>query len=83
MDRADAEKLSASLQAEDPDSGTHRFVARQNPDESWTVAKVRLPEQLQKAPLRITPEHKPHQPFADDGRSGHETRVPGLPGGLG
>jgi hypothetical protein len=83
MDRADAEKLAARLQSQHPDRATHRFFARQDSHESWAVAKMLLPEQLRTAPLRITSEHKPHLPFADDRRSGHETRVPGLPGGLG
>jgi arylamine N-acetyltransferase len=83
MYRADAEKLAARLQAEHPDGATHRFFARLNSDESWSVAKVGLPAHLRKAPLRISAEHKPPQPFAEDVRSGHEMRVPGLPGGLG
>lgn len=82
MDRADAEKLAGSLQAEHPEGATHRFFARLNPDKSWSVTKVALPAHLRKAPLRISAEHKPPQPFSDDVRTGHETRVPGLPGGL-
>jgi hypothetical protein len=83
MKRTDAERLAIRLQAEHVDRATHRFFVRQNPDASWSVAKVLRPEQLRTPALRITTERKPHQPFADDGRSGHETRVPGLPGGIG
>jgi hypothetical protein len=83
VEHTEAQDLAARLQAEHVDRGTHRFFARASSDGSWSVVKVLPPEQLRKAPLKLTAEHKPPRPFADDTRSGHETRTPGLPGGLG
>lgn len=82
MDRTDAEESAARLQAKHVDRSTHRFIAHQKPDGSWSVLKVLVPAELRKAPMKLTAEHQPPRPFADDARSGHETRVPGLPGGL-
>ena len=81
--RTDAEESAARLQAKHVDRSTHRSTARQKPDGSWSVLKVLVPAELRKAPMKLTAEHEPPRPFADDVRSGHETRIPGLPGGLG
>lgn len=83
MNRTDAQELAARLQLEHADRATHRFVARENRDGSWSVAKVSIPEQLRRQPLRTTTEARPRPPYPDDAPGGHETRVPGLPGGLG
>ena len=83
MTRAEAESLAARLQAEHVQRRSYRFVAKRKADDSWSVAKLRLPEQLRTAPLRTKAEHPPHEAFSEDVRSGHETRIPGLPGGLG
>lgn len=83
VDRTDAEKSAARLQAEHVDRSTHRFIARQKPDGSWSVVKVLVPAEVRKAPVKLTAEHEPPRPFAADVRSAHETRIPGLPGGLG
>ena len=81
--RGEAEERARRLQGEDPDRFTHRFVARELQDGAWSVAKLLLPEQLRRSPLRAAVEAKPRPPTGDDGRSGHERRAPGLPGGLG
>ena len=83
MNRAEAKELAARLQAEHEDRATHRFVARRNPDGSWSVAKVLLPKPLRTRPIKTTIEAKPRPPYPDDVRDGHERRAPGLPGGLG
>jgi hypothetical protein len=83
MDRAAAENRAARLQAEHPDRDNHRFLARQKSDGSWSVTKLRVPAALRNAPMKTTPQHAAPREFADDRRSGHEIRVPGLPGGLG
>jgi len=82
MDRAAAEKLAARLSAEHVDRASRRFFVRRDADGSWSVASMLLPEELRKAPLRIQGEHGPVQAFAEDGRTGHESRIPGLPGGI-
>jgi hypothetical protein len=83
MDRTEAKTLAGRLQAEHVDGASHRFFARPTSDGSWSVAKMLIPEHLRSVPLQITTEHRPPKAFADDTRTGHETRVPGLPGGLG
>lgn len=83
MNRAEAQELASRLQAEHEERATHRFIASGSADDSWSVAKVRLPEELRTGPLRTTAEARPRPPYADDVRGGHERRAPGLPGGLG
>lgn len=83
VNRGEAQELAARLQAEDADRMTHRFMPRDNPDGSWSVAKVLVPEELRNLAQPTTTEVRPHRPDPDDGRGGHEQRIPGLPGGLG
>lgn len=83
VNRGEAKELAARLQAEDADRMTHRFMPRDNRDGSWSVAKVRVPEELRDLGPATTAEVRPQRPYADDGRGGHEQRVPGLPGGIG
>ena len=83
MNHTDAQTLATRLQAEQVDGASQRFFARRMSDGSWSVAKMLIPEHLRSAQLQITAEHQPPPAFADDTRTGHETRVPGLPGGLG
>ena len=83
MDHSEAQTLAARLQAQHADRASHHFFARQMSDGSWSVATMLIPEHLRSLPLQITTEHPPPQALADDTRSGHEVRVPGLPGGLG
>ena len=83
MDRATAVKLAARMQAEHADSSEYRFFARRDSSDSWSVAKLLVPQALRASPIPTTAEHPPPTPFAEDTRSGHEIRVPGLPGGLG
>ncbi len=82
MERIEAEQLVARLRREHAHDSS-RFFARENSDGSWSVVKARIPDTLRGTTLKITGEHSPPRPFADDRRSGHEIRVPGLPGGLG
>jgi hypothetical protein len=83
MNRTEAQTLAARLQAQHADRASHRFFARRMNDGSWSVAKMLIPRALKHRALQTTTDHQPPQAFADDTRSGHETRVPGLPGGLG
>jgi hypothetical protein len=83
MTRAEAESHARTLQAEDPDRETHRFVARPASDGGWQVVKVEVPQQLRHGKLTPTVEARPRPDHPDDPRTGHERRVPGFPGGLG
>lgn len=49
--------MAAHLQAEHVDRSSYRFFANRKSDELWAVAKLRLPEELRKAPLRTKAEH--------------------------
>jgi hypothetical protein len=82
MTRAEAEDRARTLQAEDPQRDTHRFVARPGPDGDWQVVKVELPEMLRHGKLTPEIEARPRPSYADDPRTGHEQRLPGSPGGI-
>ena len=43
MTRDEAQAECARLAKEHPDRETHRFIPRQGPGDSWSVAKVGLP----------------------------------------
>jgi hypothetical protein len=83
MTRAEAEERARTLQAEDPERDTHRFLARPGPDGDWQVVKVELPEMLRHGQLTPTIEARPRPSQPDDPRTGNEQRMPGLPGGVG
>jgi hypothetical protein len=83
MTRAEAEERARTLQAEDPQRDTHRFIARPAPDGDWQVVKVELPEILRHGKLTPEIEARPRPSHADDPRTGNEQRMPGLPGGIG
>lgn len=83
MNQSDAETEAARLQTEHADCASYRFFAKRTSEDSWTVSKLRLPGRLSAAPTKTTAEHPPHHPYAIDTRTGHEMRIPGLPGGLG
>jgi hypothetical protein len=82
MTRAEAEERARTLQAEDPQRDTHRFIARPAPDGDWQVVKVELPE-MRHGKLTPAIEARPRPSHADDPRTGHEQRAPGFPGGVG
>jgi hypothetical protein len=81
--RAEAEERARSLQAEDPERDSHRFIARPAPDGDWQVVKVELPKHLRNEKLTSTIESRPRPTHPDDPRTGNEQRMPGLPGGVG
>jgi hypothetical protein len=82
MTRSEAERRARLLQEQHPDRTTHRFLPRRSPDGSWHVAKLELPEPLGHPVLRPTIDASPQPSPADDPRSGHERRAPGIAGGL-
>jgi hypothetical protein len=82
MTRAEAEEHARRLQAEHPDRALRQFVARESTDGEWEVASVVLPKELRRQPLTPTIDASPRPSPADDPRSGHERRTPGMPGGL-
>jgi hypothetical protein len=82
MTQAEAEERARNLQAEDPQRGTHRFIARPAPDGDWQVVRVALPQDLRHEKLTPTIAARPRPSHADDPRTGNEQRLPGLPGGI-
>ncbi len=82
MTRDEAEREAERLQAEHPERATHHFFARESPDGGWHVARVAIPDQLRRPELRETIESKPQPSPADDPRTGHEQRAPGVSGGI-
>jgi hypothetical protein len=83
MTRAEAEERARTLQAEDPERDTHRFIARPAAGGDWQVVKVEIPQHLRQGKLTPTTEARPRPSHADDPRTGHEQRAPGFPGGMG
>jgi hypothetical protein len=75
--REEAQSEAQRLAAEHPDRATHRWLAREDADGSWSVAKVTLPPGLRADPLKETVEAKPEPPQPDDPRSAYERNVGG------
>jgi hypothetical protein len=82
MTRSEAERRARELQEEHPDRARYRFVARESADGGWEVVRVEIPVALRRGKLTPTIDASPRPSPADDPRSGHERRVPGLPGGV-
>jgi hypothetical protein len=81
--RAEAEERARTLQAEDPERDTHRFIARPDSEGGWQVVKVEVPRRLRHGKLTPTTEERPRPSHPDDPRTGHEQRAHGFPGGVG
>ena len=82
MTRAEAEERARTLQAEDPERDTHRFIARPGPNGSWQVVRVEVPQHLRNEKLTPAIEERPRPSHPDDPRTSHEQRVPGTAGGI-
>ena len=82
MTREEAERQVERLSREDPDRETHKFVAREEAEGGWSVAKIAVPAALRRGPLKTTTEAKPRPPEPGDPRSSHERHTGGLPGGI-
>jgi hypothetical protein len=76
MTREQAESEVQRLSREHPERATHRWMARENPDGSWSVARVALPGGLRVQKLTPTVESRPRPPQADDPRSAQQRDVP-------
>lgn len=79
MTRQEAEERARQLQAEHPE---RQYVARESADGGWEIASVLVPEALRRGSLTPTIDASPRPSPADDPRTPHERRIPGLPGGL-
>ena len=82
MTRDEAEREVERLSREHADRETHKFVAREDADGSWSIAKVAVPAALRRGPLKTTAETRPRPPDPGDPRTAHERNTGGLPGGL-
>ena len=82
MTRDEAEREVERLSREHPERESHRFVAREEDDGTWSVAKIAVPAGLGRGPLKTTTESKPRPPEPGDPRTAHERNTGGLPGGL-
>jgi hypothetical protein len=67
MTRAEAEREAKRL-ADEHQDGQHVWLPREGSDGSWAVAKVRLPQNVRRTPIKATTEAKPKPPQADDPR---------------
>jgi hypothetical protein len=81
MTRAEAEERARQLKAES-ESEENVFVARESSSGDWEVARVRVPAELRRGKLTETVDASPQPSPADDPRTGHERRAPGITGGL-
>jgi hypothetical protein len=77
--REQAEELARKLQAEQPE---RHFVTRETRAGDFEVASVLVPEGLRRPAYTETVYAGEWQSPAEDPRTGHEQRIPGLPGGV-
>jgi hypothetical protein len=75
--RAEAEGLARTNAREHPDRDTHQWIANEQADGSWTVAKVRMPPGMKVGPLKTTTEAKPKPSEPADQRTNHDRNVGG------
>ncbi len=54
MTKDEAEREVERLSREHPDRETHKFVAREEDDGSWSIAKVAVPVALRRGPQTPT-----------------------------
>lgn len=79
MTREQAAELAHKLQSEQPE---RHFVVRETAAADFEVASVLVPEGLQRPEYIETVYAGERQSPAEDPRTGHEQRIPGLPGGV-
>jgi hypothetical protein len=77
--REQAEELARKLRSEQPE---RHFVVRATGGGDFEVASVLVPEQLRRPEYTETVYAGERQSPAEDPRTGHEQRIPGLPGGV-
>jgi hypothetical protein len=77
MTKSEAEGLARENAREHPDRDTHLWIANEQADGSWTVAKVRMPPGMKTGPLKTTTEAKPKPPEPGDLRTSHDRNVGG------
>ncbi|MDQ4048323.1 MAG: hypothetical protein M3131_02935 [Actinomycetota bacterium] len=77
MTRSEAEGVARTHAREHPDRETHRWLAKEQSDGSWTVVKIRMPPGMKVDPLKTTTEAKPKPPEPDDPRTSYDRGVGG------
>jgi hypothetical protein len=77
--REQAQELAGKLRAEQPE---RHFVVRESVDGGFEVASVVVPEALRRPEYTETVYAGEQPSPAEDPRTGHEQRIPGLPGGV-
>jgi hypothetical protein len=78
MNRQEAEALCERLSREHPDRRRYRwFPQRDEGEGTWRVAKAKLPEGLERDPMKATTEAKPKPAQPDDPRSILSRNAPG------
>jgi hypothetical protein len=79
MTREQADELARELQAEQPE---RHFVVRETDGGDFEVASVPVPERLRRPDYTETVYAGERPSPSEDPRTGHEQRIPGLPGGV-
>jgi hypothetical protein len=75
MTRAEAEQQATTLNAEHPERGVYRWMAREGED-GWQVARITVPGGVRIDPLHAAVESRP-RPDAPDTRPIHNQNVGG------
>ena len=75
MTREEAERLSATHNAEHPERGAYRWTVQPAGDGAWRVVRVRIPGGVP-PDLKETTEARPKPPMADDPRPAAFRNVP-------
>lgn len=76
MDRDEATREAARLTREDPDRGTHAFLAREEAPGAWTVARVRIPGGVRPTATGTSSEARPRPEQPPDPRPGIFRDIP-------
>jgi hypothetical protein len=76
MTEGEAAAEASRLNAEHPERGTYRWIARQAGD-GWQVARIKVPGGVNRQRLTETTEAPERPPQADDPRPAHDRNVGG------
>ena len=79
MTREQADELAQKLRTEQPE---RHFVVRETADGGFEVASLLVPEALRRPEYTETVYAGEQPSPSEDPRTGHEQRIPGLPGGV-
>jgi hypothetical protein len=76
MTRTEAEDRARTLNAEHPERGSYRWMAR-DAEAGWQVVRMAIPGGVRLDPLKTAVESRPQPQPADDPRTSYDRNVGG------